>query len=65
MPYAKAKNIKKFNDRIYLLGGQDEHGNLLDQVHEYSVNDMQMLFQADWKLPRELRDFAVAQGIIK
>ena len=58
--YAKKRQISKFEDRIYLIGGKDEIGKVLDQVHEYSVNDMNTLFKADWKLPHDLSDFSVA-----
>lgn len=58
--YAKKNQISKFEDRIFLLGGQNETGKVLDQVHEYSVNDMHTLFTADWKLPHDLSDFSIA-----
>lgn len=46
------------------MGGQHGDKSVLDQVLEYSVNDMQTVFKADWKLPVQLAHFATVEGNI-
>lgn len=48
--FAKKHKITKFDDRIFLVGGKDESDTIIDKVFEYSINEMQTLFIADWKL---------------
>jgi hypothetical protein len=48
-------------DIIHLVGGQDEFQNNLDTVDEFNIKDMRV-FQADWRLPKNLSSFGKDQG---
>ena len=52
--------VAQFQSKIFILGGQDSVGQLLDDVLEFSCENHSIALAADWRLPEPIQDFALA-----